>query len=101
MPVEKLSVSLPAALAARIDQVAEEAGISRSALIQEAAAEYVASREAVDAERARRGQVDAALSGFEEIAAAWGADDRAGLQYLDDLRANDGVESPVEGSDRA
>lgn len=101
MPVEKLSISLPAPLAGRIDALAEEAGISRSALIQEAAAEYVASRDAVDAERARRGQVGAALTGFDEIADAWGADDRPGLQYLDDLREGAGAEPPVEDRGRA
>ena len=101
MPSEKLSVSLPAQLAARIDALAGEAGISRSALIQEAAAQYVASRDAVVAESIRRAQVDAALTGFDEIAAAWGADQRTGVQYLDDVRAGAGGVGIAEDDTRA
>jgi predicted transcriptional regulator len=101
MPVEKLSVSLPPQLAARIDALAEEAGVSRSALIQEAAARYVASRDAADAETTRRAQVDAALAGFDGVAAAWGADKRSGVQYLDDLRAGAGGGEVADGDSRA
>ena len=87
MAVEKLSVSLPARLAARIDEFALQAGVSRSSLIREAAARYVASRDAADAELARRAQVDAALAGFDEVAGAWGADQRSGASYLDEIRS--------------
>ena len=95
MSVEKLSVSLPGGLASRIDELAEFDGVSRSALIQEAAAQYVASRDAAVREAGRRAKVDVALAGFDEIAAAWGADDRTGVEYLADVRGESEGECPT------
>ena len=98
MSVEKLSVSLPGSLANRIDELAQAEGISRSALIQEAAAQYVASRDAVAREASRRKAVDASLEGFDQIAAVWGADERAGVQYLADVRGESLGSAPVDGT---
>ena len=86
MPVQKLSVSFPAPLAARIDELAAEAGVSRSCVIQEAAARYVALHDDLQAEQARRDRVDDALARLDAIAAAWGTDERTGVQYLDEVR---------------
>ncbi len=86
MPAEKLSISLPEGLAASIDALAASDGVSRSFLIQEAAAHYVASRETAAREIQRRESVAAALSGFDSIAAQWGSDERLGVEYLDDIR---------------
>jgi predicted transcriptional regulator len=100
MAVEKLSVSLPGPLASRIDELAEQDGISRSALIQEAAAQYVASRDAAVREARRRTAVDEALTSFDEIAASWGADDRLGVEYLADVRGDtDGVSPADDAAD--
>ena len=99
MPVEKLSVSLPYQLAARIDELAELDGVSRSALIQEAAGQYVASREAAAQAAARRGSVDAALAGFDDIAARWGDDVRSGVEYLDDVRGESRDRGPTVGNE--
>ena len=99
MSVEKLSVSLPGGLANRIDELAQLDGVSRSALIQEAAAQYVASRDAAVREAGRRAKVDEALAGFDEIAAAWGADDRTGVEYLADVRGESEGESPAGRAD--
>jgi predicted transcriptional regulator len=98
--VEKLSVSLPGPLASRIDELAEQDGISRSALIQEAAAQYVASRDAAVREARRRTAVDDALTSFDEIAASWGDDDCSGVEYLADVRGDtDGVSPADDAAD--
>jgi len=90
MPVEKLSISLPDSLAASIDRYAARDGVTRSFLIQEAAARYVAARDAEGQERARREGVDAALLGFDAVAAQWGEDSRLGVDYLADIRGEVG-----------
>lgn len=86
MPAEKLSISLPEDLAARIDALAATDGVSRSFLIQEAAAHYVASRDATQRDAQRRSAVGEALADFDRIAEQWGEDDRQGIEYLDDIR---------------
>lgn len=98
MPVEKLSISLPDTLAASIDRYAAHDGVTRSFLIQEAAARYVAVRDAAGREQARRDSVDAALEGFDEIAREWGEDSRRGVDYLADIRgaASDAADASDE-----
>ena len=87
MTVEKLSISLPDDLARRLNDLAAEDGVTRSSLVREATARYVASR-ASEAETARRrAGVDAAVAGFDEVAALWGDDERPGVAYLADVRA--------------
>lgn len=99
MPVEKLSISLPDELARQLDDLAEEDGVSRSSLIREATARYVASR-ASDAEaNRRRVGVDHAIAGFDEVALLWGEDERAGIEYLADVRDAPGTPSEPEDSD--
>jgi predicted transcriptional regulator len=101
MPVEKISISLPQELAQRLDELAKESGVSRSSLVQEAVARYVASRTA-DAEAERRhASVDRAIAGLDEVASAWGEDERQGVEYLADIRDTgaraDGSEGPQDG----
>lgn len=86
MPAEKFSVSLPKSLATELDELARADGSSRSFVIQEATARYVADRRAQTHAQRRRSNVDVALTGFDEIAAAWGEDSRQGVEYLDELR---------------
>ena len=99
MPVEKLSISLPDGLARQLDVLAEEDGVTRSSLVREATARYVASR-ASDAEaKRRRAGVERAVAGFDEVASLWGEDDRPGVEYLADVRgAADTLHEP-DGSD--
>ena len=97
MPVEKLSISLPQDLARRLDELAEEAGVSRSSLVQEATARFIASK-AADAEATRRRNgVAAALAGFDEVATSWGEDGRPGIEYLADIRDTDGPSGGTGG----
>ena len=97
MPVKKLSISLRQDLARRLDEMAEEAGVSRSSLVQEATARYIASN-AADAEATRRRDgVDAALAGFDEVAASWGEDSRPGIEYLADIRGTGGPSGGTDG----
>jgi predicted transcriptional regulator len=86
MPVDKLSVSLPSELVAALDELARVDGATRSAIIREATASYVAGRRSAHYESARRDRIDAALAGFDEIAQSWGEDDRSGLDYLAEAR---------------
>jgi predicted transcriptional regulator len=89
MPAEKLSISLPEGLAAHIDALAASDGVSRSYLIQEAAAQYVASREGAARDQARRAAVGSAIAGFDSVAAVWGQDEKPGVEYLADVRGED------------
>ncbi len=99
MPVEKLSISLPEGLAHQLDALAAEDGVTRSYLLREATARYVASR-ATDAEAARRhAAVDRAVAGFDEVASLWGEDDRPGVEYLSDVRGD--AEAPREPAGRS
>ena len=85
MPVEKLSISLPQGLAPQLDQLADEDGVSRSSLVREATARYVASRTADAEAEHRRARVDGAIVGLDEVA-LWGEDERQGVEYLADVR---------------
>ncbi len=86
MAVDKFSISLPGDLLGDIDALAKVDGRSRSAVIREAAAAYVASRESARYEQARRERIDHALAGFEEVAARWGEDELTSLGHLRELR---------------
>lgn len=86
MPVEKFSVSLPEDLVRDLDEIAAVDGLTRSAVIREVAAEYVAARKSGEYEAARRARVDCAIAGFDDIAATWGEDDESGLHRLRQLR---------------
>jgi predicted transcriptional regulator len=97
MPVEKLSISLPEGLARQLDELAEEDGVTRSSLVREATARYLASR-ASDAEaKRRRAGAERAVAGFDEVASLWGEDDRPGVEYLADVRGAAGTPHEPEG----
>jgi predicted transcriptional regulator len=101
MPVDKFSISLPEDLLTEVDQIARADGVSRSAVIREAAAAYVNTRisAAYEAERGRR--IDEALKGFDEVAAAWGADERSSLDLLRELRDEGGADEPLRENGHA
>ncbi|MFA5845104.1 MAG: ribbon-helix-helix protein, CopG family [Coriobacteriia bacterium] len=89
MPVDKFSVSLPEDLVAEVDGIAAMDGLTRSAVIREATAAYVTQRKSAAYAKERRRRIDSALDGFEDIARAWGPDDRSGVDYLADVRGED------------
>ena len=97
MAVEKFSISLPEDLAGQVDDLAAAEGLTRSALIREATASYVASRASAAHEAERRARIDEALAGFDVVASAWGADDRSGIDYLREVRRVDGGPGRVRG----
>lgn len=86
MPVEKLSISLPADLATAIEALATESGTTRSDIIREASEQYVACRQAASAAERRNSSINAAIDGFDDLATAWGKDSRGGLSYLAEIR---------------
>ena len=89
MSANKFSISLPSDLAAELDALARRDGVPRSVVIQEASARYVADRKSYEQDQRRRVGVDAALAGFDEVAALWGEDQRQGVDYLAELRDED------------
>lgn len=86
MASEKLCISMPADLVDQIDFLAEQLGSSRSYIMREAAAKYLASVAAQTEAARRRSSVEQSLETFEAVATAWGDDDRQGQSYLDEVR---------------
>lgn len=86
MAVEKLSVSLPEELVSDLDELAAADASSRSAVIREAAAEYVTRRTAAARERERRDRVGRAIEGFERLASEWGPDERTATELVREIR---------------
>lgn len=89
--VRKVTISLPDELAEMIDREAEAAGVSRSELVQEASAHYIAhtaderAHERVRADRLR------AIEGMRALAAKYPErDPRPTLEILREIRAFDG-----------
>lgn len=66
MAAYKVNVSLPPELVAEIDSVAAERGISRSGLIAEASAHYLADQRALSAAEQRKRDIDRAMTDMRE-----------------------------------
>jgi metal-responsive CopG/Arc/MetJ family transcriptional regulator len=86
MPVDKFSISLPSELVDELDDLAQSEGLTRSGLIREAAAEYVAVRKSSDAEEARRHRIGEAIAAFDRIAASWPPGGKPSLELLHEIR---------------
>ncbi len=86
MAVEKFSISLPEEVVAGIDQLADADGVTRSALIREATAEYIARRASAEYAEKRAQRLDAVIDGFEAIAADWGPDERTAADLVREIR---------------
>ena len=86
MAFEKLCISMPADLVDQIDLLAEKSGTSRSYIMREAAAKYLASAADQTEAARRRSSVERSLETFDAVATAWGDDDRQGQSYLDEVR---------------
>jgi predicted DNA-binding protein len=65
--VYKVNISLPEGLVGRIDEAAEELGLTRSAFVAEASARYVADVKNLSAEEQRRRDMDRALATWQRI----------------------------------
>jgi metal-responsive CopG/Arc/MetJ family transcriptional regulator len=87
MPAEKISISLPGSLVSELEELARRDGSTRSCVIQEDSAHYIAARAAQAQDARRRTGVERALAGFDEVATAWGEDSRQGNHYMAELRA--------------
>lgn len=98
MAVDKFSISLPQELVSDVDALAREDGLTRSGVIREATAEYVAARKSAGYEAARQRRVAAAIEGFDAIAAEWGADSVSGIDYLVGIRGE--ASRPANAHDR-
>lgn len=86
MTVDKFSISLPEELVTSLDEIAAQDGLTRSAVIREVTAEYVAKRRSKKREVERRTRIDGAIVGFEHIAEQWGADERSVAEVLREMR---------------
>jgi metal-responsive CopG/Arc/MetJ family transcriptional regulator len=71
----KVNVSLPDELLAAVDELAAELDRSRSGLVQEATAEYVAHVRADRAEAERRADIEEAFAGMRRLSQKVGAFD--------------------------
>jgi metal-responsive CopG/Arc/MetJ family transcriptional regulator len=67
MAVYKVNVSLPEELVERIDETADELGLSRSGFIAEASSRYVADIRELSAEEQRRKDIARAIDGFKRV----------------------------------
>lgn len=96
--VRKVTVSLPDALLDVIDAEAAALGVSRSELVQEASAHYVAHTAQERQAEARRREVAEAVAGMREMAARYPTlDPRSSAEILREVREFDGG-GPVFGT---
>ncbi|MDA3936357.1 MAG: ribbon-helix-helix protein, CopG family [Actinomycetota bacterium] len=87
---EKVTISIPAELLEEVDDLAGEVGTSRSGLIREATARYLADRERAMADLRRREGAKRALEHFAELRESPGLDDRPSLEILREIRERHG-----------
>jgi predicted DNA-binding protein len=82
----RITITLPDALLAELDKLAEAEGLSRSGIVREASAHYVAGAlDEVAAERRRRA-VEHTLATLDELRRAPVLDDRPSLEILREIR---------------
>ncbi|MDT8434795.1 MAG: ribbon-helix-helix protein, CopG family [Anaerosomatales bacterium] len=86
MRMAKLTIFLPDELLAEIDAHAAREDRSRSSVIREASAHYLASTQSAEADARRRAAVDESLALFDELVAAPSLDGRPGLEILREAR---------------
>jgi len=101
MAVEKFSISLPSELVTEVDALARTDGLTRSALIREATAAYVADRKSAAYVAQRRTHIDDALTGLDLVAARWGDDEHSGLEYLAEIRGEGALGDLPRGPEAA
>lgn len=89
MKYARVTISIPEALLAEIDAEAEGAGLSRSAVVQEASAQYVTRRHESAAAEERRRSVELAVEGFRRARQHPLVDPRPTIELLRELREGD------------
>ena len=87
----RVTISLPNALLVRLDELAEEGGLSRSELLREASAHYVTHRKEEAEVLARREAIEDGVQWLEAISAEPMVDDRPSIEILRELRETDGA----------
>jgi Arc/MetJ-type ribon-helix-helix transcriptional regulator len=86
MAVEKITISLPAELVGEIDRLSDEGGVSRSAFVREATAQYVLEKHtATEADRHRHA-ADDLLDVLASLREREPLDARPTLEILRELR---------------
>jgi predicted transcriptional regulator len=85
-PVAKLTIFLPDELLAQIDSYAGESERSRSSVIREASARYLAQAASADADARRAAAVESSLALFEQFAHTPSLDGRPSLEILREAR---------------
>lgn len=82
----KLTIFLPDELLAQIDSHASESERSRSSVIREASARYLAQAASADADARRAAAVESSLALFEQFAREPSLDGRPSLEILREAR---------------
>jgi predicted transcriptional regulator len=85
----RVTVTLSEEVLARLDEIAESDGVSRSDVVREASARYVSHRSADAAMRARAAAVEEGLEWLENIARKSEDSERTSLDVLREVRGSD------------
>jgi predicted transcriptional regulator len=95
--VARVTVTLPEDLLAKLDAIAAGDDVTRSDVVREAAAVYVAQCESGAVARARAAAVTDGVSWLETIAAEEPRDPRPGIEILREIRGEGAVEgAPIQ-----
>jgi predicted transcriptional regulator len=94
---DRITITLPDGLVEELDRLAVEAGTSRSGIIREASASYVAERRTAERDRARVAAVDDTLALFERMRRTPPLDDRPVLEVLREMRGPLGKDTGPTG----
>ncbi|MDZ4170471.1 MAG: ribbon-helix-helix domain-containing protein [Coriobacteriia bacterium] len=89
MGVAKVTVSLPEELVAQIDGLADERGESRSAIVREAALDYVTAQKLDAQDKRREAGARRAIEALEALRALPGRTGRTGSEILRQMRDSD------------
>lgn len=83
---ERVTITLPDGLVAELDAIAERQGLSRSGVIREASARYVAGVDAEETAARRRAGGDDLIAFLEELRRSHPLDGRPVLDILREVR---------------
>lgn len=93
MTVAKITISIPEELLGEVDAEAAATGETRSFVIREATASYIARKHADAAAEEHRRSVEKALASMQRIAELPSDEPRSSLELLRELRSRDGIGS--------
>lgn len=96
----RITITLPDALLAELDRLAEAEGLSRSGIVREASARYVIGSLDEAAAKRRREGGDRLLALLDEMRKAPVLDDRPSLEMLREMRGPLGADLDETGNDR-